>query len=379
MKTQDKNIRVIISGGGTGGHIFPAIAIANAIKEMQPDAEILFVGAMGKMEMEKVPQAGYNIKGLWISGIKRSLSLSNLTFPLKLWASMRKAAAIIKDFKPDVVVGVGGFASGPTLKAANNKKIPSLIQEQNSYPGITNRLLAKKAAKICVAYDHLEQYFPKEKIVYTGNPIRKEVVNIKGKSTEAYDFFGLEAHRQTLLIVGGSLGALAVNEAVKNHMKELENNNIQIIWQTGKLYYEQAVKAVEAQQLKLIRVVEFIQRMDLAYAAADLVISRAGAIAISELCATAKPSIFVPLPTAAEDHQTKNAQALLDKNAALLIPNNEINTKITETVLELMGNNIQRQQLSDNIAPLGILDADERIAQEVMSLALNPQQKKPKK
>ncbi len=363
-----ENIRIIISGGGTGGHIFPAIAIANAIKRQKPDAQILFIGAEGKMEMEKVPEAGYPIEGLWISGFQRSLSLKNLSFPFKLIASLRKAKKIMKQFKPDAVIGVGGYASGPSLRAAGKRKIPTLLQEQNSFPGVTNRILAKKAGTICVAYHGLDKFFPKDKIVYTGNPIRRDVVEIAGKNEEAYDFFGLEAHRKTLLIVGGSQGALAINKAIKKNLVMLSEAGMQIIWQTGKPYLQEALDAIDKKGLKNIKPLAFIQRMDLAYAAADLVISRAGAIAISELCATGKPSIFVPLPTAAEDHQTKNAKALVDQNAAVLVSNSEAEEKLGKVVVGLMENNLQRQQLSANIARNGILDADDRIAQEVFKL-----------
>lgn len=306
-------LKILISGGGTGGHIFPAIAIADALRNTVPDCDILFVGALGKMEMEKVPQAGYPIKGLRISAFQRRLSLKNLSFPLKVVFSMVKAYKIITSFKPDVVVGVGGFASGPTLKVAVNRRIPVVIQEQNSYPGITNRLLAKHAEKICVAYDGMEKWFPAGKILKTGNPVRENVINIQNKKDEAFRYFELESGKPVVLIVGGSQGALSINQALSYNLKDLEQCGVQMIWQTGKLFANKAKSAIQEKianpRDKDFHVYEFITRMDLAYAAADLVISRAGAIAISELSAVQKPSILIPYPAAAEDHQAKKCKS----------------------------------------------------------------------
>jgi UDP-N-acetylglucosamine--N-acetylmuramyl-(pentapeptide) pyrophosphoryl-undecaprenol N-acetylglucosamine transferase len=362
--------KVIISGGGTGGHIFPAIAIANALKS-KFDVDILFVGAKGRMEMEKVPAAGYPIEGLWISGLQRKITLKNLLFPFKVLASLSRARQILKKFKPDVVVGVGGYASGPTLKAAVRLKIPALIQEQNSFPGITNKLLAKSVKKICVAYDGMEKFFPAEKIVITGNPIRHEVVKIAGRKKEASAFFGLDDHKKTVLVVGGSQGALAVNKAVQKQLEQFVRDDIQLIWQTGKYYHPQAVEAVAKIKSKQLKAVAFIDRMDLAYAMADLVVSRAGAIAISEICAVAKPPIFIPLPTAAEDHQTKNAQALVEKNAALMITNQAVETDLYPAILDLMSNDGKQTELSNNLRKLARPLAADQIADEIMALINN--------
>jgi UDP-N-acetylglucosamine--N-acetylmuramyl-(pentapeptide) pyrophosphoryl-undecaprenol N-acetylglucosamine transferase len=363
-----QKLKVIISGGGTGGHIFPAIAIADALKRKVEDIEILFIGAKDKMEMQKVPAAGYPIEGLWISGLQRKLTLQNLSFPFKVASSLIKAGKLIAQFQPDVVVGVGGFASGPTLRAASSRNIPTLIQEQNSYPGITNKLLSKRVNKICVAYDGMERFFPSEKIVKTGNPVRKEVINIEGKRDEAFTFFGLEKNRKTLLIVGGSQGALSVNKSVQANLDILLQNNQQIVWQTGKYFYETAKKIAEQKKTENLVITEFIERMDYAYAAADVIISRAGAIAISEICAVAKPTIFVPLPSAAEDHQRKNAQALVDKNAALMIPDNETFEKIGKTAIELINDTNRQKEISKNLEKLAIRDASDRIVDEILKL-----------
>ncbi|MBN2173242.1 MAG: undecaprenyldiphospho-muramoylpentapeptide beta-N-acetylglucosaminyltransferase [Bacteroidales bacterium] len=361
-------LKAIISGGGTGGHIFPAIAIANTLKKRVPEAEILFIGARDKMEMEKVPAAGYPIEGLWISGLQRKLTWQNLAFPVKVISSLNKAKKIINRFKPDVVIGVGGFASGPTLRAATGVKIPALIQEQNSYPGITNKLLAKRVDRICVAYEGMEKYFPEEKIVLTGNPVRQEVIDIAGKKSEAVEFFGLDTTQKILLVIGGSLGALAVNKGVLANLENFRKNNIQVIWQTGKYFYPTATTETSTMDLTGIRIIAFIDRMDFAYAAADVIISRAGAIAISEICAVAKPTIFVPLPTAAEDHQRKNAQALVDKHAAILIPNHEVQDKLQETVTDLIKNDQQQVEFISNLKKLAIKDASERIVDEILKL-----------
>ncbi|MCB2221858.1 MAG: undecaprenyldiphospho-muramoylpentapeptide beta-N-acetylglucosaminyltransferase [Bacteroidetes bacterium] len=359
--------KIVISGGGTGGHIFPAIAIANALKN-KCNADILFVGAKGRMEMEKVPAAGYPIEGLWISGLQRKITLKNLLFPFKVLASITKARQILKKFNPEVVVGVGGYASGPTLKAAVRLKIPTLIQEQNSFPGITNKLLAKSVRKICVAYEGMEKFFPAEKIVITGNPIRHEVIKIEGKKKEAAAFFGLDQNKNTVLIVGGSQGALAINKAIHKQLEQFVRDDIQLIWQTGKYYYPQALEAVEKIKSKQIKAVAFIDRMEMAYAMADLIISRAGAIAISEICAVAKPPIFIPLPTAAEDHQTKNAQALVEKNAAMMITNQAAATELYPAISELISNNEKQTELRNNLRKLARTNAADQIADEILAL-----------
>lgn len=362
--------KIVISGGGTGGHIFPAIAIANALKA-KCDADILFVGAKGRMEMEKVPAAGYPIEGLWISGLQRKITIKNLLFPFKVLASLTKARKILKKFQPDAVVGVGGYASGPTLKAAVKLKVPALIQEQNSFPGITNKLLAKSVQKICVAYDGMEKFFPKEKIVITGNPIRNEVIQIEGKKRDAAGFFGLAENKQTVLVVGGSQGALAVNKAIQNHLADFDKENIQLIWQTGKYYFEQAEAVVSKLDSKNIRVFAFIDRMDLAYAMADVIISRAGAIAISEICAVGKPPIFIPLPTAAEDHQTKNAKALVEKGAAILVTNQHAEAALWPSLNGLIGDTNKQKELSSNLLKLAKTKAADQIADEILSLIKN--------
>ncbi len=368
QNSSQQQYRFIISGGGTGGHIFPAIAIANALKAKLENAEILFVGAKGRMEMEKVPAAGYQIEGLWISGLQRKLTLKNLSFPFKVVSSLMNARKIISDFKPDVVIGVGGYASGPTLRAATSKKIPTLIQEQNSFPGITNKFLAGKVNKICVAYDGMEKFFPADKIVKTGNPIRNNVIEIEGKRSEAADFFRLDQSKKTVLIVGGSQGALAVNKGIAKNLEVFTKNNIQLIWQTGKFYFEDAKQQVESLNTNCIKVTEFIDRMDLAYAMADIIISRAGAIAISEICAVAKPPIFIPLPSAAEDHQTKNADALVKKDAAILINNSEVGEKIGETLLSLLSDEKRQRTLSENLKKLAIKNSADLIADEILKL-----------
>lgn len=360
--------KVIISGGGTGGHIFPAIAIANAIKKRHPNAEILFVGAQGRMEMEKVPAAGYPIEGLWISGLQRNLSLRNLMFPLKLVSSLYKAYSIVKKFKPHVVVGTGGYASGPMLKISSLLGIPTVIQEQNSYAGITNKLLGKSVEKICVAYEAMDRFFPKEKVVITGNPVRSEVVDIAGKREKALDFFGLDPNKKTFLIVGGSLGAKAINDSILPHVSEIDEHGFQLIWQTGKVSFQEVSSAVKSLSSKNIKVHQFISQMDMAYAAADLVVSRAGAIAVSEICLTAKPCILVPLPTAAEDHQTKNAIALAEHDAAVIIRNKDASHLLFLKVVELLSNEEELTKLQRNIEPLGMPNSDEKIADVVINL-----------
>mgnify|MGYP002629142839 CR=1 FL=1 len=357
--------RAIISGGGTGGHIFPAIAIANRIKLENPDAEILFIGAEGKMEMEKVPAAGYKIEGLWISGFQRRLTIKNLMLPFKIIGSMLKARGIIKKFKPDVVIGVGGYASGPTLKVAAQLGIPTVIQEQNSFPGKTNKLLAAKVSKICVAYEGLDRFFPKNKIEMTGNPVREDVVQIEGKRAEAFSFFGLDSNKKTVFIVGGSLGARTLNESIKNQLDFFADNNIQLIWQCGKFHIESLKSELGNDLPQGIVLTDFISRMDYAYAAADIIISRAGAIAVSELCLIGKPIILVPSPNVAEDHQTKNAMALVDKNAAILVKDVESRNSLVPLMVELLENAEKRKELSIQISKMAIHEADAKIVKVI--------------
>lgn len=359
--------RFIISGGGTGGHIFPAVAIANQIKSREPEAEILFVGAEGKMEMEKVPAAGYKIVGLKIQGIKRSMSLSNLMVPFKLLGALRDASRIIKEFKPDAVIGVGGYASGAVLFSAAQKGIPTLIQEQNSFPGITNRILSRKVKRICVAYDGMERFFPASKIVLTGNPVRSEIVAPLNARNEAFAFFELDSSRFTVLVVGGSLGARSVNHAMAGCVRKLVENGIQVLWQTGKGNAEQAREAVQNLG-EGVKVHEFIARMDLAYAVADLVVSRAGAIAVSELCLVKKPCILVPFPFAAEDHQTSNAKSLSDNGAAVLLRDDVVKDKLGAEILALYSDENRRKQMIDAMAKLGRANAAEQITNEIYNL-----------
>lgn len=358
-----RSVNVLISGGGTGGHIYPAIAIANEIKHRNPEANFLFVGASDRMEMEKVPQAGYEIKGLWISGIQRKLTLKNLLFPFKLLSSLWNANKIIKKFKPNVVVGTGGFASGPTLQMANKKNIPTLVQEQNSYPGITNKILAKRASKICVAYDNLERFFPKEKIVKTGNPVRQDLLSIFNNRIESQQFFKLDPTKKVVLVLGGSLGAKAINVLVESQIDWFVGNDIQLIWQTGKLYYDTYKKY----QKENIQVHAFLNKMDLAYAAADIIISRAGASSISELCIVGKPVIFIPSPNVAEDHQTKNAMAVVSKNAAILCKEKELN-KFQSVLESLIKDENKQQELSRNMKALALPNATADIVNEIEKL-----------
>ncbi len=342
------NLRFVISGGGTGGHIFPAIAIADALKRRFPEAEILFIGAKGRMEMDRVPKAGYPIEGLWISGFTKDLSV--ITLPFKLVSSLTKARRILKRFQPDAVIGVGGFASGPTLKAANWLHIPTIIQEQNSYPGKTNRNVGQKAKAICVAYNGLEQWFPKEKIHFTGNPLRG---NINGNCdrNEAAEYFGIKAEQPVVLLVGGSQGALGINKGISAQLAKFKESDMQLIWQTGKYYHEQAVNEVKELGLEdKVKPVIFIDRMDLAYSVANVVISRAGAMSISELALVQKPVIFVPLPTAAEDHQTKNAKQLVDAAAAMMVKNDETEAKLVPALQDLLNNKDKQNEMKANIA-----------------------------
>ncbi|MCX6271148.1 MAG: undecaprenyldiphospho-muramoylpentapeptide beta-N-acetylglucosaminyltransferase [Bacteroidetes bacterium] len=360
--------KFILSGGGTGGHAYPAIAIADALKEKFPGALFLFVGALGRMEMDKVPAAGYPIQGLWISGLQREISLKNLSFPIKVISSMVKARKIILAFKPDVVIGTGGYASGPTLRVASSLGIPTLIQEQNSYPGITNKILSKKVDKICVAYEGLDKYFPAEKIILTGNPVRKDIMNMEGKKDEALAFFGLRNDCKTILVIGGSLGARTINESIHDCLESLLAKDIQVIWQTGKQYFTEAETIVNNSFSSMVRVFPFISRMDMAYAAADMIVSRAGAIAISELCITAKACILIPSPNVAEDHQTKNAQALVDKEAAILIPDPMAREKLGETILSLFEDEKRMNKLAQRIGDMAHRNATELIVNEILGL-----------
>ncbi len=358
--------RVIISGGGTGGHIFPAISIANAIKARYPEVEILFVGAEDRMEMERVPAAGYNIVGLPVAGFDRKNLFKNIGVLLKLFKSLSKAKKTIKKFQPEIVVGVGGYASGPTLKAANKMHILTLIQEQNSYAGVTNKLLAEKAARICVAYEGMEKFFPKEKIILTGNPVRQDLHYTEDKRMEAIQYFSLDPSKKTILVVGGSLGARTINQSVIYGLSEIEScNDVQFIWQSGKYYYANADKELLNYSDAPVRLTEFISRMDLAYAAADLIVSRAGAGSISEFCMLAKPVILVPSPNVAEDHQTKNAMALVNKNAAIMISDKDAETQLINTALKLIHDKEKLKELSNNILKLALPDAANRIVDEM--------------
>ncbi|MFZ9955658.1 MAG: undecaprenyldiphospho-muramoylpentapeptide beta-N-acetylglucosaminyltransferase [Flavobacteriales bacterium] len=360
--------RVIISGGGTGGHIFPAVAIAKGIQEKYPDAEILFVGAKGRMEMEKVPAAGFKIEGLWISGLQRGSILKNLLFPFKVISSVFKALRIIRKFKPDVAVGVGGYASGALLYAATMKKIPALIQEQNSFPGITNKMLKNRVQRICVAYDNMDRFFPKDKIILTGNPVRKEITKLEGKKERGLEKFNLDKTRPVVLVVGGSLGARSINHAIDADLQKFADADAQLIWQTGKLYTEQASKRVADVGKAGIMTFDFLTEMDLAYAAADIVISRAGALAVSELCLVKKPCILVPLPTAAEDHQTKNALSLVNYNAAILVKDVNAKSNLVDEALSLLKDNERCEKLAYNMDKLAFANATETIVNEVISL-----------
>ncbi len=360
---------MIISGGGTGGHIFPAIAIANALKKIDPQTEILFVGANGRMEMEKVPAAGYKIIGLDISGFQRSSLLKNVFLPFKVLKSVLKARAIIKDFKPDAAVGVGGYASGPLLYAASQMNIPYLIQEQNSYAGITNKWLGKNAKLICVAFEGMEKFFPKAKILLTGNPIRKEVVDIENKRFEAAELLSLSPHKKTILITGGSLGSATLNKSVLAAIDKIIAADVQIIWQTGKYYFQSINEQLKGKEHPNLKVLEFLHRMDLAYAACDLVISRAGAGTIAELCAVKKPTILVPSPNVAEDHQTKNAMALVEKNAALLVSDATAEHELIDVALLLINNKEKCKELANQIGKMELPHSDEIIAKEVFKLA----------
>ncbi len=366
----EKELRVIISGGGTGGHIFPAISIANAIKARNPEAKILFVGAQGRMEMQRVPQAGYDIKGLPIQGFDRKNLLKNVKVLFKIWKSQRMAKQIIREFKPMVAVGVGGYASGPTLNKAASMGIPCLIQEQNSYAGVTNKLLAKKAEVICVAYEGMERFFPAEKIIVTGNPVRQQLLECKLTKAEALKSFNLDPQKKTILIVGGSLGARTVNESVLQHLDDIRSSGVQIIWQTGKYYYSEMLKELNNhEQVPTLKPTDFIADMGAAYRAADLVISRAGASSISEFCLLGTPVILVPSPNVAEDHQTKNAMALVNKDAALYVKDVEAREKVIALALQTVNDDARLASLSANILKLALPDSANIIANEVIRLA----------
>ncbi|MDC7994427.1 undecaprenyldiphospho-muramoylpentapeptide beta-N-acetylglucosaminyltransferase [Altibacter sp. HG106] len=356
--------RFIISGGGTGGHIYPAIAIADALKARFPESDIQFVGAQDRMEMEKVPQAGYPIEGLWISGIQRKLSARNLLFPFKLIASLLKSKRILKKFKPDVAIGTGGYASAPLLKVASGNGIPSLIQEQNGYAGVTNKWLSKNVQTICVAYDGMHRFFPSEKVVLTGNPVRKDLLSVANKRTEALSFFGLDSTKKTVLVLGGSLGAKKINELIDAHLEVFKEQGLQLVWQCGKLYEE----TYGNKGRHGVQVHAFLNRMDLAYAAADIIISRAGALSVSELCLVGKPVIFIPSPNVAEDHQTKNAEALASKDAAIVLPEAEAHANFKHQLLELINTEGRSQALGRNIKSLAKPEATQHIVDEIVKL-----------
>ena len=365
-----KNLRIIISGGGTGGHIFPAVSIANAIKELQPETDILFVGAEGRMEMHRVPAAGYQIKGLPVAGFDRKNLLKNILVLIKLFKSQLLARKIVKDFRPHAAVGVGGYASGPTLKVAGSMGIPTLLQEQNSYAGVTNKLLAKQAKKICVAYEGMERFFEKDKIILTGNPVRQGLLNSTQSREEAIYSFGLDPSKRTILILGGSLGARTINQCLMSNLDKVKDSEVQFIWQTGKIYIEEAREAVaQAGNLPMLYVTDFISDMATAYSAADLVISRAGAGSISEFCLLQKPVILVPSPNVAEDHQTKNALALVDKNAAIYVKDADAKEKLIDKAIESVNQPQLLKNLSKNIAELAFKDSANVIAKEVIKLA----------
>jgi UDP-N-acetylglucosamine--N-acetylmuramyl-(pentapeptide) pyrophosphoryl-undecaprenol N-acetylglucosamine transferase len=368
MKKKEAKMKILISGGGTGGHIYPAIAIAKELKKRDKNTDILFIGAEGRMEMECVPAAGYEIAGLPVRGFRRKLTLTNLAVIFKLLVSLIKARKIIRRFKPDIAVGTGGYASGPALKVAAKMGIPVLIQEQNSYAGMTNRILGKRAEKICVAYDNMDKYFPKDKIIMAGNPVREEMLNIQGKKDEALKYFNISGNRQILLIVGGSLGALTINESVAVGLDLIGEADIDVIWQTGKIYFEAMEKRLKTSNVGNVRITDFIARVELAYSIADVIISRAGAIAISELCIVGKPMILVPSPNVAEDHQMKNAMSLADRNAALIIKDNNAKIELIPVAIQLMNDEKQKKYMIENCKKLGIKNSTEMIVDEVYKI-----------
>ena len=366
----ERNLRIIISGGGTGGHIFPAISIANAIKQLEPTANILFVGALGRMEMQRVPDAGYDIKGLPVCGFDRKHLWKNIKVLYKLWQSRRLAKAIIKEFKPNAAVGVGGYASGPTLNQCASLGVPYLIQEQNSYAGVTNKLLAKRASKICVAYEGMDRFFPSDKIILTGNPVRQNILQNNISKADARKAFQLDPEKKTILIIGGSLGARTINESILQHLSDISNSDVQFIWQTGKVYKEAIAKRLEGEEpLANLHVTDFISDMASAYAAADMVISRAGASSISEFCLLGMPVILVPSPNVAEDHQTKNALALVNKQAAVYVKDAEAPEKLINTALSIVNDESKLNELHQNILGMALKNSAERIAEEVLKIA----------
>jgi len=359
--------KVIISGGGTGGHIFPALSIANALKRLNKDIEILFVGAEGKMEMEKVPEAGYKIVGLPVRGLQRKLTLNKVLW--NLWRSLKKAKRVVREFKPDVVVGVGGYASGPIGKVATNAGIPLVLQEQNSYAGVTNKLLAKKAAKICVAYEGMERFFPQEKIIFTGNPVRKDLLNAVSERAEGIAFYGLNANKKTVLVTGGSLGAGSINKAMVRWLEKIAGwKDVQVIWQCGSYYHKELEEQLKGRMPENVKFMPFLKRMDLAYACADLVVARAGAGTISELCLLGKAVVLVPSPNVAEDHQTKNAMALVNKQAAVMVKDAEVVERLGEVMERLLQDDGERKSLSEHILTLAMKDSDEMIAREILKI-----------
>ena len=365
---ENKSYRLIFSGGGTGGHIFPAMAVADAFKEKYPEANILFVGAQGKMEMSRVPKAGYEIIGLWISGLQRKISLQNALFPLKLIISYFSARKIIKRFKPDVVIGTGGYASGPIVMAATHSGVPTIIQEQNSYAGLANKNVAQKASKICVAHENMDRYFPDEKIVMTGNPVRKDLLNGLPDKQKALAHWDLQDKKPTVLIIGGSLGARTINDSVLKSLEHWKDEDIQVIWQTGRFYFEEVKRKSQPLQYKGLVITEFIDDMNMAYAAADIIVSRAGALSISEHCLVKKPVIYIPSPNVAEDHQRKNAMALVEKSAAVMVKDIDARNKLSQEVVGLLKDNDKQSQLSSNIAKLGKPDATKQIVEEIEKL-----------
>ena len=366
----ERNLRIIISGGGTGGHIFPAISIANAIKQLEPTANILFVGALGRMEMQRVPDAGYDIKGLPVCGFDRKHLWKNIKVLYKLWQSRRLAKAIINEFKPNAAVGVGGYASGPTLNQCASLGVPYLIQEQNSYAGVTNKLLAKRASKICVAYEGMDRFFPSDKIILTGNPVRQNILQNNISKADARRAFQLDPEKKTILIIGGSLGARTINESILQHLSDIRNSDVQFIWQTGKVYKEAIAKRLEGEEpLANLHVTDFISDMASAYAAADMVISRAGASSISEFCLLGMPVILVPSPNVAEDHQTKNALALVNKQAAVYVKDAEAPEKLINTALSIVNDESKLNELHQNILGMALKNSAERIAEEVLKIA----------
>lgn len=373
-QSKQTDLRVIISGGGTGGHIFPAIAIANAIKKKNPSAQILFVGANGRMEMEKVPQAGYEIKGLTIAGFQRGSIFKNLTLPFKLIGSLLTAYNILQNFKPHVAIGVGGYASGPMLRAASFAGIPTVIQEQNSFAGVTNKILSKNASVICTAYQGMEKVFPAGKVVLTGNPVREEIVNTFYRKTITQDYLGetareyfrLDSHKKTILIIGGSLGAKTLNQSVETALERIKESDVQILWQTGKMYFDECARIADG--IPNLHARMFIDKMDYAYASADVIISRAGALSISELQLVGRPVILVPSPNVAEDHQTHNAMALVNRKAAILIKDSEAKVNLIGAAFDLLGNDVLQRELSTNIKSMGIPDSAERIVEEILKV-----------